>query len=401
MSTVDNMNCFEILGVEEGATTEEITAAYKKLALKWHPDRRLNDQENATKKFVEINDAYRALLNERRGRSKSTSSSDSRSRSRSSSRTPSNDSCPDFENRSTSSFTTFESDSCVGEDDTAQDEYMRNPSMNRSTSNISSSSSWTRVDESACGYEPHPDDEPPLKKSAHDLKDRHFNSKFRNPFRHGTTRPPIPACSSTGTCDTGQQKSGYNPRRVPTITPCKQTSSKEWKYNLKLTLEELFHGKKCRFRLDRYLQSGVKRRIVINIDVPPGCAPGTRIVCAGAGHEHKDGSFQDIVFVVDEESHDMFYRVVDDLVMEVTLPWDSNLEKDEGTVRFRGLDGELLTIKIDYRKERSLKGCNVIFGAGMTAKGEPSRRGDLFVRWQIEPPSLPKWQSFKKIFHRQ
>lgn len=79
MSTVDNMNCFEILGVEEGATTEEITAAYKKLvsrpnlpfhtvsskassllstflsqALKWHPDRRLNDQENATKKFVEV-----------------------------------------------------------------------------------------------------------------------------------------------------------------------------------------------------------------------------------------------------------------------------------------------------------------------------------------------------------
>ncbi|KDQ24354.1 hypothetical protein PLEOSDRAFT_1046712 [Pleurotus ostreatus PC15] len=344
------MNCFEILGVEEGATTEEITAAYKKLALKWHPDRRLNDQENATKKFVEINDAYRALLNERRGRSKSTSSSDSRSRSRSSSRTPSNDSCPDFDNRSTSSFTTFESDSCVGEDDTAQDEYMRNPSMNRSTRPVDTNPTQTT---SRLSKSP-----PTISRTSTSIPN------FETPS--DTELPGTSALNRRGTV---------------------YTSSKEWKYNLKLTLEELFHGKKCRFRLDRYLQSGVKRRIVINIDVPPGCAPGTRIVCAGAGHEHKDGTFQDIVFVVDEESHDMFYRVADDLVMEVTLPWDSNLEKDEGTVRFRGLDGEMLTIKIDYRKERSLKGCNVIFGAGMTGKGEPSRRGDLFVRYVLPPPN--------------
>lgn len=45
---------YQILGVSRGATEDEIKKAYKKAALKWHPDRNTDNTEQATKKFKEV-----------------------------------------------------------------------------------------------------------------------------------------------------------------------------------------------------------------------------------------------------------------------------------------------------------------------------------------------------------
>ncbi len=52
---------YEILGVPRNATQEEIKKAYKKLALKYHPDRNPENKEEAAKKFMEISEAYEVL----------------------------------------------------------------------------------------------------------------------------------------------------------------------------------------------------------------------------------------------------------------------------------------------------------------------------------------------------
>ncbi len=50
---------YKILGVEKGASQEEIKKAYKRLAKKYHPD--INKEQGATEKFKEINEAAAVL----------------------------------------------------------------------------------------------------------------------------------------------------------------------------------------------------------------------------------------------------------------------------------------------------------------------------------------------------
>lgn len=55
------MNYYEILGLSRHASEGEVKKAYKRLALKWHPDKNPNDSERARDIFQKISEAYEVL----------------------------------------------------------------------------------------------------------------------------------------------------------------------------------------------------------------------------------------------------------------------------------------------------------------------------------------------------
>ena len=52
---------YDILGVERNVEEDELRKVYRKLALKWHPDKNMDDPEAATVAFKEIQHAYETL----------------------------------------------------------------------------------------------------------------------------------------------------------------------------------------------------------------------------------------------------------------------------------------------------------------------------------------------------
>ena len=55
-----NKDYYAVLGLEKGASDDEIKKAFRKLAIKYHPDKNQGNKE-AEEKFKDINEAYQVL----------------------------------------------------------------------------------------------------------------------------------------------------------------------------------------------------------------------------------------------------------------------------------------------------------------------------------------------------
>ncbi|XP_053685085.1 dnaJ homolog subfamily B member 6-B isoform X2 [Sabethes cyaneus] len=59
---------YKVLDVGRSATDAEIKKAYKKLALRWHPDKNPDNPEESNRRFKEISEAYEVLSDEKKRR---------------------------------------------------------------------------------------------------------------------------------------------------------------------------------------------------------------------------------------------------------------------------------------------------------------------------------------------
>jgi Flp pilus assembly protein TadD len=61
VSTTNLDRCYQLLGICRGASIDELKAAYRSLARKWHPDLNPGDRD-AHQRFITLNEAYQVLL---------------------------------------------------------------------------------------------------------------------------------------------------------------------------------------------------------------------------------------------------------------------------------------------------------------------------------------------------
>jgi len=158
---------------------------------------------------------------------------------------------------------------------------------------------------------------------------------------------------------------------------------KKWVHVLNMTLEDIYQGKTFRFRLIRYRLTGKKNIVPLDVTVPLGSRDGTQVIMTNVGNERKDGTRQDIVFLVKASRHQRFTRVHhddDDLLLQVRLPWADSLNEKEGEVRLDGIDGKEYAFYVHFCETGLLTGTTIIPNAGMPCRFGLGR-GRMIIRF--------------------
>ncbi|KAK2162917.1 hypothetical protein NP493_1496g00014 [Ridgeia piscesae] len=122
---------------------------------------------------------------------------------------------------------------------------------------------------------------------------------------------------------------------------------------------------------------------ILTINVKKGWKPGTRITFPEEGDQGPNNIPADIVFILKDKQNMRFRREGTNLIYTAEISLGSALT---GTViEVLTLDDRLLSIPINdivdpsYRKE--------VPGEGMPISGQPDKRGDLIIEFDINFPS--------------
>lgn len=156
---------------------------------------------------------------------------------------------------------------------------------------------------------------------------------------------------------------------------------------LKLSLEELYSGTTKHLKVSRRLLGGSTEEKVLEIQVLPGWKSGTKIRFPRAGNEQPNGEAQDLVFIVEEKAHEVFTREGDDLICRLRIPLVDALTGVDGKKTIVALDGRKLQIPLPggvVKPNQETRIPNE--GMPIRKQGITKKKGDLIVRWDVVFP---------------
>lgn len=327
---------YNILGVSKNASLDDIKKAYKKLALKYHPDR--NKEENkeiAQNKFVEINEAYEVLSDDQKrkiydqfGEEGLKAGVDPNQQQA----YTSGFSQP-FNFHASDPFSVFEQFFGSNGGGGVHFSYSGKPHSSRKHRHPQSQYyDFMSEDDDFGGFQEHP-----------------FSGfKSRNHYSKQTA-------------------------------PVERTFS--------CTLEELYRGHTKRLKVTRTVFSehgdAKQESNLIEIQVPPGASAGSEFVVKGAGDVYPGKPAGDVVFILEEKSHSYYVRDGVDLIYTAKISLAQALTGVK--INLPTLDGQSVeivirdVIKPGYEKR--------IVGRGMPIPKRPGSFGDMVVKFDIQWPS--------------
>ncbi|WCJ27092.1 DNAJ heat shock family protein [Euphorbia peplus] len=332
---------YKVLQVDKNAKDDDLKKAYRKLAMKWHPDKNPNDKNEAEAKFKQISEAYEVL-------------SDPQKRA-------------------------------------VYDQYGEEGLKGQVPPPDAGGQGGTTFFSTGDGpttfrFNP---------RNANDIFAEFFG--FSSPFGGmgggGANGPFGGMGGANGMRGGGRSFGGMfgddmfssfaegrpmnaGPRKAPPIES-----------TLPCSLDELYKGATKKMKISREIADASGKTLpveeILTIDIKPGWKKGTKITFPEKGNEQPNVIPSDLVFVIDEKPHSIFTRDGNDLVITKKI---SLAEALTGcTVHLTTLDGRSLTIPInnvihpDYEE--------VVQREGMPLPKDPSKKGNLRIKFNIRFPT--------------
>eukprot|EP00270_Netrium_digitus_P018394 TRINITY_DN6985_c0_g1_i2.p1 TRINITY_DN6985_c0_g1~~TRINITY_DN6985_c0_g1_i2.p1 ORF type:complete len:373 (-),score=91.68 TRINITY_DN6985_c0_g1_i2:254-1372(-) len=349
---------YNVLKVPKNATDDDLKKAYRKLAMKWHPDKNPNNKKEAEAKFKQISEAYEVL-------------SDPQKRA---------------------IFDQYGEEGLKGVPPAGASSGGM-PSGSMPFSNGSSSGSFRfnpkRAEDIFAEFFGNSDPFSGLG-GMHGMGNMSGNlgrgtgsfqrQRAGGPFGNDMFSTVFPDGSFQQFQEQMAQGSNsmpMGPKKAPVV-----------ENRLQCSLEELYTGNSRKMKISRNVTDANSGKTVpveeiLTIDVKPGWKKGTKITFVGKGNEQPGVVPADLVFIIDEKPHENFKRDGHDLVytQKVSLP-----EALAGyTVSVPTLDGRQLSVPISdvicpgYEK--------VVAGEGMPIGKEPGKKGNLRIKFDVKFPT--------------
>ncbi|EXC30568.1 DnaJ homolog subfamily B member 13 [Morus notabilis] len=319
---------YKILQVDKNAKDEDLKKAYRKLAMKWHPDKNPNNKNEAENKFKQISEAYEVLSDPQK-----RAIYDQYGEEGLKGQVPP----PDAGGPGGATF--FQ----TGD---GPNVFRFNPrNANDIFTEFFGHSSPFGGMAGGVG-----------------MRDaRSFGGMFGNDVfaSFGESRPMSQA-----------------PRKAPPI-----------ENTLPCSLEELYKGTTKKMKISREIMDASGKAMpveeILTIEVKPGWKKGTKITFPEKGHEQPNVIPADLVFIIDEKPHSTFTRDGNDLVVTQRIPLAEALTGY--TVQLTTLDGRNLTIPINNVIRPNYE--EVVPKEGMPIPKDPSKRGNLRIKFNIKFPT--------------
>lgn len=343
---------YQILGVGKNATEDEIKKAYRRLALKWHPDRNRDNVQYATERFKEVGEAYDVLSDPQKKEI----------------------------------YDTYGEEGLKGGAPPPGAAGGAGGFPGGFAGAFPGGGGRTFVftgRPGAGGFGGFRD--------ANDIFRQFFEengmgtSSDEDEMGDGNPFASFMRGAAGGMPRGGMPRGGSMPRRKMHREP-KQTVS-----DLLCTLDELYRGctKKLRITRHVYDATGVahEESKLLAVDVRPGWKDGTKITFEHEGDQAApDEPAGDIVFVVKQKPHPMYQREGNDLVC--TVPVNLSQALCGLKISLPHLDGTEVTVNTagtviypGYEKR--------VVGRGMPLSKVPGSYGDLVIRFQVSFPHEP------------
>ncbi|KAI0023595.1 hypothetical protein F4780DRAFT_57247 [Xylariomycetidae sp. FL0641] len=155
---------------------------------------------------------------------------------------------------------------------------------------------------------------------------------------------------------------------------------------LPVTLEELYNGvtKKMKIKRKTFDESGKRTTTdqVLEVPIKPGLKKGSKIKFKGVG-DQEEGGKQDLHFIVEEKQHPLFVRDGDDLIHTVDLSLKEALTGWKRTVTT--IDGK--QINLEKGGPTSPGTSDSYPGLGMPVSKKPGERGNFIIKYNVKFPT--------------